>query len=148
APGDAFYVENGRLTADPAIFRQDPVNILRVFQIADDKRVDIHPDALRTITRSLDLINDKLRENPEANAAFLAMLTSRNDPERALRLMNEAGVLGRFIPEFGHAVGLMQFNMYHHYTVDEHLIRAVGNLAKIERGENKDDHPLSTDIVK
>ncbi|HWC63115.1 MAG TPA: [protein-PII] uridylyltransferase, partial [Rhizomicrobium sp.] len=148
APDDDFYVENGRLTADPAIFRRDPVNILRIFQTADEKRVDIHPDALRTITRSLDLINDKLRENPEANAAFLAMLTSRQDPERALRLMNEAGVLGRFIPEFGHAVGLMQFNMYHHYTVDEHLIRAVGNLAKIERGENKDDHPLSTEIIK
>jgi [protein-PII] uridylyltransferase len=148
APDDDFYVENGRLTADPAIFRRDPANMLRVFQISDEKRVDIHPDALRTITRSLDLINDRLRENPDANAAFLAMLTSRQDPERALRLMNEAGVLGRFIPEFGHAVGLMQFNMYHHYTVDEHLIRAVGNLAKIERGENKDDHPLSTEIIK
>jgi [protein-PII] uridylyltransferase len=145
---DDFYVENGRLTANPAIFRQDPVNILRIFQIADAKQVDIHPDALRTITRSLDLVGDKLRENPEANSAFLSMLTSRQNPERALRLMNEAGVLGRFIPEFGHAVGLMQFNMYHHYTVDEHLIRAVGNVAAIERGDNKDDTPLSTEVVK
>ena len=49
--------------------------------------------------------------------------------------MNEAGVFGRFVPEFGRAVALMQFNMYHHYTVDEHLIRAVGNVAAIERGE-------------
>ena len=146
--GDDFYVENGRLTADPAIFRQDPVNILRIFQIADAKQVDIHPDALRTITRSLDLINDKMRTSPEANSAFLAMLTSRQNPERALRLMNEAGVLGRFIPEFGHAVGLMQFNMYHHYTVDEHLIRAVGNVARIERGELKDETPLSTEVIK
>ena len=62
--------------------------------------------------------------------------------------MNEAGVLGRFVPEFGHAVGLMQFNMYHHYTVDEHLIRAVGNVASIERGEHKEDNPLATDIIK
>ena len=69
------------------------------------------------------------------------MLTSRHDPERALRLMNEAGVLGRFIPEFGHAVGLMQFNMYHHYTVDEHLIRAVGNVAAIERGDTEAGNP-------
>ena len=145
---DDFYVENGRLTADPAIFKSDPVNILRIFQIADAKQVDIHPDALRTITRSLDLINDKVRENPEANAAFLAMLTSRQNPERALRLMNEAGVMGRFIPEFGHAVGLMQFNMYHHYTVDEHLIRAVGNLAAIERGDHRDAQPLSTEVIK
>src|ERR1700722_7209021 len=146
--GDDFYVENGRLTADPAIFRKDPVNILRIFQIADAKQVDIHPDALRTITRSLDLINDKVRENPEANSAFLSTLTSRHDPERALRLMNESGVPGRFIPEFGHAVGLMQFNMYHHYTVDEHLIRAVGNLAAIERGDHKDEVPLCSEVIK
>src|SRR6185437_15526102 len=51
-------------------------------------------------------------------------------------------------PEFGHAVGLMQFNMYHHYTVDEHLIRAVGHVAAIERGEHPEDHPLSTEVVK
>ena len=145
---DDFYVENGRLTANPAIFRNDPVNLLRIFQIADEKSVDIHPDALRTITRSLDLITDTLRQNPLANTAFLSMLTSRHNPERALRLMNEAGVLGRFVPEFGHAVGLMQFNMYHHYTVDEHLIRAVGNVASIERGEQKDGNPLATEIVK
>jgi [protein-PII] uridylyltransferase len=147
-PDDDFYVENGRLTANPAIFRQDPANILRLFHIADIKGVDIHPDALRTVTRSLDLITDAVRNDPRANQAFLEALTSRHDPERALRLMNEAGVLGRFIPEFGHAVGLMQFNMYHHYTVDEHLIRAVGNLAAIERGELKDINPLTSDIIK
>ena len=148
SPHDDFYVENGRLTANPAIFRADPANILRMFQIADAKGVDVHPHALRTVTRSLDLITDSLRHNAVANQAFLEVLTSRQDPERALRLMNEAGVLGRFIPEFGHAVGLMQFNMYHHYTVDEHLIRAVGNVAAIERGDHKDANPLTSDIIK
>ncbi len=93
------------------------------------------------MTRSLDLITEKLRHNPQANRLFLETLTSRHNPERALRLMNEAGVLGRFVPEFGHAVGLMQFNMYHHYTVDEHLIRAVGNVAAIERGEHQRGQP-------
>jgi [protein-PII] uridylyltransferase len=148
SPDDDFYVENGRLNANPAIFRADPANILRMFHVADIKGVDIHPDALRTVTRSLDLITDAVRNNAEANHAFLEVLTSRHEPERALRLMNEAGVLGRFIPEFGHAVGLMQFNMYHHYTVDEHLIRAVGNVAAIERGIHKEDHPLTSDIIK
>src|SRR3982751_4893705 len=148
SPDDDFYVENGRLTANPAIFRQDPANILRMFHVADVKGVDIHPHALRTAARSLDLITDAVRGDPHANQAFLELLTSRHDPERALRLMNEAGVLGRFIPEFGHAVGLMQFNMYHHYTVDEHLIRAVGNVAAIERGTHKEDHPLTSDIIK
>ena len=143
-----FFVENGRLNAAPNAFKSDPVNILRIFQLADAKSVDIHPNALRTITRSLHLIDDDLRADPTANAIFLETLSSRQDPERALRWMNEAGVLGVFIPEFGHAVGLMQFNMYHHYTVDEHLIRAVGNVAAIEHGDHKDENPLSSDIIK
>ena len=145
---DDFYVENGRLTARGSVFRADPVNMIRIFHIADAKKVDVHPDALRTITRSLELINDDVRRDPEANRLFLEILSSRNDPERALRLMNEAGVFGRFVPEFGRVVGLMQFNMYHHYTVDEHLIRAVGYVASIDRGEHKSEHPLATEIIK
>ena len=148
SPDDDFYVENGRLSANPAIFKADPANLIRLFHVADTKQIDVHPNTLRTVTRSLDLITDAVRQDPAANRAFLETLTSRHDPERALRLMNEAGVLGRFIPEFGHAVGLMQFNMYHHYTVDEHLIRAVGNIAAIERDEHKDEHPLTTDVIK
>jgi len=143
-----FFVENGRLNAPENAFKRDPVNLIRIFHMADAKGVDVHPAALRTITRSLDLIDENLREDKEANRLFLEILTSRRDPERALRWMNEAGVLGRFIPAFDHAVGLMQFNMYHHFTVDEHLIRAVGNVAAIERGELKNDHPLSTDVIK
>jgi [protein-PII] uridylyltransferase len=68
----------------------------------------------------------------------LEIVTSRNDPETVLRRMNEAGVLGRFVPAFGKIVAMMQFNMYHHYTVDEHLLRCIGVLAEIERGESKD----------
>ena len=146
--GEDFFVENGRLNARASIFRADPINMIRIFHIADAKSVDVHPDALRTITRSLDAITDEVRRDPEANRLFLEILSSRNNPERALRLMNEAGVFGRFVPEFGRVVGLMQFNMYHHYTVDEHLIRAVGNVAAIDRGEHRHEHPLSTDIIK
>ncbi|HTP76889.1 MAG TPA: [protein-PII] uridylyltransferase [Rhizomicrobium sp.] len=146
--GEDFYVENGRLNARSNIFRGDPINMIRIFHIADAKFVDVHPDALRTITRSLDAITDDVRRDPEANRLFLEILSSRNNPERALRLMNEAGVFGRFVPEFGRVVGLMQFNMYHHYTVDEHLIRAVGNVAAIEHGVLREEHPLSTEIIK
>jgi len=145
---DDFYAENGRLNARLGAFRRDRVNFIRIFHISDAKGIDIHPDALRTITRSLDLIDEELRKEPEANRLFLEILASRRDPERTLRRMNEAGVFGRFVPEFGRVVALMQFNMYHHYTVDEHLIRAVGNVAAIERGELKDEHPLATDLVK
>lgn len=143
-----LFVENGRLNARPDAFRRDPVNLIRIFHMADSKRVDVHPHALRTITRSLDLISDELRNDSGANALFLEILTSPRDPERALRRMNEAGVLGRFVPAFAHAVALMQFNMYHHYTVDEHLIRAVGNVAAMERGNLKSDCPVATDVVR
>ena len=143
-----FYVENGRLDARANVFRRDPVNFIRIFHMADAKGVDVHPNALRTITRSLHLITEDVRNDATANRLFLDILTSRRDPERTLRRLNEAGVLGKFVPAFDHAVALMQFNMYHHYTVDEHLIRAVGNVAAIEHGELKIDHPVSTDIVK
>ena len=143
-----FYVEHGRLRARDTIFREDPVNLLRVFHIADAKRVDIHPATLRTVTRSLELVDDRLRRNPDANRLFLDLISSRHDPETALRRMNEAGVLGRFMPEFGRVVALMQFNMYHHYTVDEHHLRALGNIASLERGDFKKDHPLASDVIK
>src|SRR4029450_6129749 len=76
------------------------------------------------------------------------VLTSRNAPEVVLRLMNEAGVLGRFIPDFGRIVAMMQFNMYHHYTVDEHLLPSIGVLAEIDGQRVEHEHPLSNRIVR
>jgi [protein-PII] uridylyltransferase len=147
ATGD-FEVENGRVTVTgPEVFARDPVNLIRLFWVADRNGLAIHPDATRHVTRALKLIDATLRANPEANRLFLGILTSRNEPEIVLRLMNEAGVLGRFIPEFGRIVALMQFNMYHHYTVDEHLLRAVGNLAELETQRLAKDLPLASEIL-
>ncbi|HEX8419887.1 MAG TPA: [protein-PII] uridylyltransferase, partial [Sphingomonas sp.] len=87
------------------------------------------------------------RADPRANAAFLDVLASPRDPELVLRWMNEAGVFGRFVPDFGRVVAQMQFDMYHHYTVDEHTIRAIGLLSKIERGTLREDHPLGTAVI-
>ncbi|MEP2703686.1 MAG: [protein-PII] uridylyltransferase [Roseibium sp.] len=146
APG--FVVENNRLSvSSDDIFKNNPTNILRVFQLADKHDYKMHPRLTRLIRHSLKLINNQLRNNPEANRLFLSVLTSRNAPEKTLRKMNETGVLGRFVPEFGKVVAMMQFNMYHHYTVDEHLIRSIGILSEIERGNSGDDHPLSTDLI-
>jgi [protein-PII] uridylyltransferase len=100
---------------------------------------------MRTVTRSLKLINTQLRENPEANRLFMEILTS-NDAEIVLRRMNETGVLGQFIRAFGKIVSMMQFNMYHHYTVDEHLLRCIGVLAEIEGGDN-DEFVLANDLM-
>ncbi len=143
-----FVTDRGRITlASPDVFVRDPVNIIRFFHVADIHQLELHPDALKRMTRSLTLIDNSVRENEEANRLFLSILTSRRDPALMLRRMNEAGVLGRFIPEFGKVVAMMQFNMYHHYTVDEHLIRSVEALSEIDKGEMKEAHPLATKIM-
>jgi [protein-PII] uridylyltransferase len=130
-----FVADNNRINiADADAFHRDPVNLIRIFHVADRHALAFHPDAMRAASRSLKLIDSQLRRNSEANRLFLELLTSRNDPETVLRRMNEAGVLGRFVPEFGRIVAMMQFNMYHHYTVDEHLLRCLGVLVEIERG--------------
>ncbi len=144
-----FAVEHERLTvAHDGVFEADPIDLLRIFHVADKSGIDFHPDALKLITRSLRLVDAKLRENEEANRLFLEILTSKNHGETVLRSMNETGVLGRFIPDFGKIVAMMQFNMYHHYTVDEHTIRAIGMLASIERGDAQDKNPLSVQLMK
>jgi len=144
-----FRVDADRVNViRPDAFERDPVNLIRLFWIADRSNLLIHPDAARLVTRSLKRIDATLRANPEANRLFLEILTSRNAPEIALRRMNEAGALGRFIPEFGRVVGMMQFSMYHHYTIDEHLIRTVGALSDIESGRSQEEHPLPSEIVQ
>jgi [protein-PII] uridylyltransferase len=145
---DGFVVDHDRLdVASDAAFRDDPVNFLRLFQVAQEHELDIHPHALRLITQSLKLIDAKLRADPEANRLFMAMLTSRKDPETTLRRLNEAGVFGRFVPDFGRVVAQMQYDMYHTYTVDEHSLMAIGILNKIETGALKEELPLATEIM-
>ncbi|MBV9556384.1 MAG: [protein-PII] uridylyltransferase, partial [Pseudolabrys sp.] len=143
-----FIVDNNRITiAASNVFRRDPANLIRIFHLAQKHNLAFHPDAMRAMTRSLKLVDAKLRDNEEANALFLEILTSKNDPETVLRRMNESGVLGKFVPAFGKIVAMMQFNMYHHYTVDEHLLRCIGILQEIERGGNN-EMPLATELFR
>jgi len=144
-----FRIDNDRLNvADPDAFKRDPVNLIRFFAEARHTNSFLHPDAIRLLRQSLRLIDDDLRANADANRIFIELLTRDSSAEMSLRRMNDAGVLGRFIPEFGRVVAMTQFNMYHHYTVDEHLVRTVGMLADIERGGASRELPLSTEIIK
>ncbi len=143
-----FIIDNQRINvAAPDVFESDPVNIIRMFHLADRYALEYHPEAFQLIRKSLKRIDKNLLTNVNANSLFVDILTSGNNPELNLRRMNEAGVLGRFIPDFGKIVAMMQFNMYHSYTVDEHLIRSVGVLAGIESGELSHEHPLSTELL-
>jgi [protein-PII] uridylyltransferase len=128
-------------------FARDPVDMIRLFATAHDKDYDVHPHALRAIRRELRGIGPDVREDPEANRLFLDVLTGARNPETTLRRMNEAGVLGRFVPDFGRVVAQMQYDMYHWYTVDEHTLQAMGILHRIAAGEMKDELPLASELI-
>jgi [protein-PII] uridylyltransferase len=148
-PYNGFDIETGRLNvAGRADYRAEPVKLITLFQTALENDIDIHPRALRAARQSLSLIGPDLRNDPAANAAFVDIMTSERNPEKTLMAMNETGVFGRFIPDFGRVVAQMQYDMYHVYTVDEHTIRALGILHRIEAGELTEDHPLSTVVVQ
>ncbi len=140
---------NGRLSiADPDTYINDRLNILRLFEVGLDTGLLLHPDSMRLVSANLYLIDEEFIADSETNEIFLRMLLNYGNPERVLRRMNEVGVLGRFIPEFDRIVALMQYNSYHHYTVDEHTIQCVAFLAKLEKGELKEDLPIATSILE
>jgi [protein-PII] uridylyltransferase len=142
-----FVLDGGRLSiASADVFERSPVNMIRLFQIAGRREADIHPDAMTAARRSLSLMTRSLRYDAEARSLFLDMLVGPGNPARQLSLMNEAGVLGRFLPEFGRIVGQTQFNMYHHFTVDEHTLKAVETIHEIGEGVFSSAHPLSTEL--
>ncbi|WP_139221620.1 [protein-PII] uridylyltransferase [Paracoccus halophilus] len=143
-----FRMDRGRLSfTDEREFLSDPLNVLRLFEEGLRTGILIHPEAMRAVTSNLDMIDDGMRSNPEGVRIFLDLLLKHGNPERALRRMNELGVLAAFIPEFAPVVAMMQFNVYHHYTVDEHLIQCVVALADIERGAEGEDLPVVTGIM-
>lgn len=145
---EGFLQESGRLS-QPARghFKKNPVDMLRIFEVAHRNQLDIHPDAVKAITRNLRLIDKSLREDPDANDLFMKILTAAENPEGTLRRMNECGLFGKFMPDFGRVVAQMQYDMYHVYTTDEHTIRAIGILNRIENGELADDHPTATKVL-
>jgi len=144
---DGFGIEGGRVNVSGRDeFKRDPVKLIRIFHLIQRQELDIHPNALRLVSQSLKLIDGKLRDDPDANRLFMEILTGPS-PEVSLMRMNEAGVFGRFIPDFGRVVAQMQYDMYHVYTVDEHTIRAIGILSGIETGRLAGDHPVSHSVI-
>ncbi|NBT52892.1 MAG: HD domain-containing protein, partial [Marivivens sp.] len=144
-----YAIKQNRLTvADEQAFFADKVNMLRIFEEALRTGTLLHPDAMRLLAANLDLIDDSVRDDKEGIRIFLDLMLKHGNPERALRRMNELGVLAAFLPEFAPIVAMMQFNMYHSYTVDEHIIQCISHLAQIERGELVEELPVASGILK
>ncbi len=147
--GGLYRVLHGRIdVADPHAFLSDKLNLLRLFDEGLRTGYLIHPNAMRLVAANLDLIDEDMRADPEAAAIFLGLMLNHGNPERALRRMNELGVLSAFIPEFEPVVAMMQFNVYHHYTVDEHIIQTISVLDQIERGTLVEELPVASGILK
>lgn len=145
---DGLKLVQGRIdVADSATFLADKLNLLRIFEEGLRTGYLLHPNVMRLIGANLHRIDDELRTNPEAVRIFLGLLLDHGNPERSLHRMNELGVLSAFVPEFEPIVAMMQFNVYHHYTVDEHIIQCISTLAQIERGELVEELPLSSQIL-
>lgn len=145
---EGFRIDGGWLSfARGCDLRTHPVRILQLFHCAQAEGLDIHPSALREVTRNLGVV-DAIRTSADANRLFIEMLTSRNDPETTLRRLSEAGVFGRFVPDFGRVIAQMQHDMYHVYTVDEHTVFAIGILSAIEGGRLSGQMPAASEAVR
>ena len=133
-------------------FHQEPIQMLRILQVARDRDLKLHPLAVRGMIRNERRAQD-LRDNPEAAALFLDLLCGRDaahnraDGARWLAILNETGLLGRFLPDWARVVGQMQFDTYHVFTVDEHTIEAVRVLNTLERGELAEIAPVASGLV-
>jgi [protein-PII] uridylyltransferase len=144
-----YKLVQGRIdVVDANTFLSNKLNMLRVFAEALRSGYLLHPNVMRLISANLSLIDDDMRADPEAAHIFMELLLDHGNPERALRRMNELDVLGAYIPEFEPIVAMMQFNVYHHYTVDEHIIQTISCLAQIERGELVEELPVASGILK
>jgi len=127
-----FIIDHGRLNfADPMTIREKPSQILQLFETAGRRNIDIHPDAFREIDFRRNLIDRDFRLKPYAT----------------LKTMNEAGVLGRYLSEFGGIVSRTQFNMHHAYTVDEHTLRLIDNYDDLAKGRLEDIIPVATKVA-
>jgi [protein-PII] uridylyltransferase len=146
--GNEYAVLQNRLAIkSEEKFLANPINLLKLFSEALRTGLLIHPNAMRCISANLPLIDKEFRQSPEAQNIFLELLLKHGNPERALRRMNELGFLAKFIPEFQPIVAMMQFNMYHSYTVDEHTIQCLKTLAQIEKGDLVEELPIASSIL-
>jgi len=138
ADGKVLFAPDRQVGDDPAI-------MLRLLRAARDRGLEIHPLAHRALIRNARFAQ-RLREDRQGAALFLDLLTGR-EPARWLRVLNEVGFLSRFMPDWARIVGLMQFDTYHVFTVEEHTIEAIGVLAALERGELGEVAPVASELI-
>ncbi|HYW72318.1 MAG TPA: [protein-PII] uridylyltransferase [Pyrinomonadaceae bacterium] len=136
---EPFFIRNGRLCFDgePSSFQQNPVSILNAFALAQAGRVSFGFRLRGAMDESIRTLSADFRQERTVNSSFINLLGRRGRAGYALRLMHEVGFLGRLIPEFARIRFLVQHDLYHHYTVDEHTLRAVETLDDLHTSEDR-----------
>ena len=153
-----FVLAEGKLLPQSGReFDVDPIQMLRILQVARDRGLELHPLALRSFIQN-ERRAVSLRGDPAAAAIFMDLLCGK-EPDRHrhgnthpdgahwLGILNETGFLGRYLPDWARVVGQMQFDTYHIFTVDEHTIEAVRVLNTLERGELASVAPMASELV-
>ena len=144
AINERFRVRHELLEASFGLFRRQPAAIFEAFLLLQD-----HPElkgfavpTMRALWHARDLIDPAFRRDPQNRARFMEMLRRPSGLTHTLRRMNQYGVLGRYLPSFGRIVGRMQHDLFHVYTVDEHILMVVRNLRRFAMPEMAHEYAL------
>ncbi len=132
---------------DADTLRQQPLNLLKIFQVMAQYKLRLHPEAIALLMSHRYLLTP-YRDDAQANQLFIEIMTSGSSGVLALKLMNDMGVLAIFVPDFRNIIAQMQFNRYHYYTTDTHIFNALNILAHIEKGKSHQDLPMISSLLR
>lgn len=132
------------------VFKQNPSALLEVFLIlAKNPNIKgVRATTIRLIRQSKDLVDKSFRNVQNHNALFIKLLQQKTNVVPQLRRMKRYGILGQYIPEFGRIIGRMQYDLYHHYSVDAHTLFVIDNLTRFTNKKNSEQFPLAVKIIE
>ncbi|HZR78625.1 MAG TPA: [protein-PII] uridylyltransferase, partial [Chthoniobacterales bacterium] len=133
----AFVIRHGHLHSNEKdVFKSDPVEMMRAFEIAQQHNIDFSPELEDLLSRALGEVTRTYRYAKAPREIFMSMLARKGEVGRTLRLMHRVDFLGRYIPEFGQLTCLVQHEFFHRYTADEHTLLCIDKLDALIRTED------------
>lgn len=148
---ERFVARDDKLEArDEALFEREPSAILESFLLLEQhpRLTGFSAQTLRALWRARKLIGSDFRKDPRNRALFMEIFRAPQGLTHALRRMNQQDILGRYLPPFGRIVGQMQHDLFHVYTVDEHILMVIRNLRRSTLPEYEHEFPLSSQVIR